>query len=108
MSLCDVKSRPTSAPPLIILITPLGRPVSWTNFANSINGAGANSDDFITTVLPAAKAGATFVAIKNICEFQGIMHAITPIGSLISTTSILGLSIFEMAISLFILSAKSA
>ena len=26
-----------------MLITPLGRPVLWTNFANSINGAGANS-----------------------------------------------------------------
>ena len=89
-------------------MTPFGRPVSCTNFANSIKGAGASSDDFITTVFPAAKAGATFVAIKNICEFHGMMHAMTPIGSRTSTTSILGLSMFGTGISLFILSAKSA
>ena len=65
-SLWEVNNLPTSAPPLIILMTPFGRPVSCTNFANSIKGAGASSDDFITTVFPAAKAGATFVAIKNI------------------------------------------
>ena len=47
--------------------------------------AGASSEDLITTVLPIANAGASLVAVRNICEFQGTIAAITPIGILVVT-----------------------
>ena len=58
-------------------------PVSSTSFANSNITAGASSDDLITTVFPIASAGANLVTVKSICEFQGIIAAITPIGILV-------------------------
>ena len=81
---CDVKALPHGSPnPVITFTTPLGIPVSSTNFANSNIVAGASSDAFITTVFPIASAGASFVAVKNICEFHGTIAAITPIGILV-------------------------
>ena len=82
--LCVVRAFPHGSPkPVITFTTPFGIPVSSTNFANSNNTAGANSDDLITTVFPIAKAGASLVTVNNICEFQGIIAAITPIGTLV-------------------------
>ena len=108
ISLWDVKFFPTSAPPLTRFITPFGNSTCSVSFANSAKGAGASSDDFITTVFPAASAGATLVAVKNICEFHGMIHAITPIGSLTSVTSISGLSMSEIIFVFSIFSASSA
>ena len=89
-----VKALPHGSPkPEITFTTPFGIPVSSTNFANSNIVAGANSEHLITTVLPIAKAGATFVAVKNIWEFQGMIAAITPIGILVVIAWIFGLSI---------------
>ena len=59
---------------------------------------------FITTVLPIARAGANFVAVKNICEFHGTIAAITPIGILVVIAWMFGLSIGKTVPS--ILSAK--
>ena len=47
----------------------------------------------MTTVFPIASAGASFVTVKSICEFQGIIAAITPIGILVVIAWIFGLSI---------------
>ena len=82
--LCVVSVLPHGSPnPVITFTTPLGIPVFSISFANSNITAGASSEDLITTVLPMARAGANFVAVKNICEFQGIIAAITPIGILV-------------------------
>ena len=58
-------------------------PAVMFEFANSNITAGASSDDLITTVFPIARAGASLVAVKNICEFHGTIAAITPIGILV-------------------------
>ena len=41
----------------------------------------ANSDGFHTTVLPAAKEGASFQVASRSGEFHGVMAATTPSGS---------------------------
>ena len=79
--------------PVTTFTTPFGIPVFSISFANSNIVAGANSDDLITTVFPIAKAGASLTAVNNICEFHGMIAAITPIGSLVVMACILGLSI---------------
>ena len=79
-----VSALPQGSPnPEITFTTPFGMPVSSTSFANSNIVAGASSEHLITTVFPIARAGANFVAVKNICEFQGTIAAITPIGILV-------------------------
>ena len=55
-----------SASPVITDITPGGKPACSINFANSNIGAGAISEALRITVQPAAKAGPSFVAVKNI------------------------------------------
>ena len=58
--------RPHGSPnPVRILITPGGKPALSTNSANLNRAAGACSEAFTTTVLPAAKAGAILVADRN-------------------------------------------
>ena len=46
--------------------TPAGNPAFSIKRANSSIGAGAISDAFKTTVQPAARAGPSFVAVRNI------------------------------------------
>ena len=61
-----VKTLPQgSGKPVIILITPGGNPLLSTNSANLNSAAGACSEAFTTTVLPAAKAGAILVAARK-------------------------------------------
>ena len=48
---------------------------------NIIMDAGVCSAGFITTVQPAARAGANFHAAINKGKFQGIICPTTPIGS---------------------------
>ena len=48
---------------------------------NSSAEAEVNSDGLMTTVLPAASAGASFHAARSSGEFQGTIAAITPSGS---------------------------
>ena len=83
----------SSANPVIIFITPLGISIVSIIFANSNKGAGAISEALITIVFPIARAGASLTAVKNICEFQGIIAATTPIGTLVVKTCISCLSI---------------
>jgi len=66
-----------------MLTTPWGKP------ASSINSATLNADNgvcyavFMTTVQPAAKAGANFQACIIKGTFQGIIWPTTPTGSLV-------------------------
>ena len=89
-----VKALPHGSPkPVTTFRTPFGKPVFSINFANSKITAGANSEDLRTTVFHIASAGASLVAVKNICEFQGTIAAITPIGILVVIAWTFGLSI---------------
>ena len=58
-----------------------GKPACSTSFMNSSTLADVNSDGLITTVLPAASAGASFHAVSSSGEFHGTMAATTPSGS---------------------------
>ena len=42
---------------------------------------------------PLLRAGASFTAVNNICEFHGMIAATTPIGILVVVTCMSGLSI---------------
>ena len=79
--------------PVITETTPSGMPASLINLAKYNREHGAISDAFIIIVHPAASAGASLVAVKNICAFQGTIAATTPIGSHEVNTCISGLSI---------------
>ena len=79
---CVTKASPTSAPkPVTTLINPAGNPAWVAKAANSSVEAEVYSEGLITTALPAAKAGATFHASNSNGEFQGVMQAVTPMGS---------------------------
>ena len=74
---------PTSGPvPLTRLNTPPGAPAASTISAKRIPLIGAISLGFNTTVQPAASAGATLQTIWFNGQFQGVISAATPIGSL--------------------------
>ena len=74
---------PTTGPyPVTTLTTPGGRPDSaMTSFMNSSSEADVNSEGLMTTVQPAASAGASFQVASISGEFQGVMKAHTPTGS---------------------------
>ena len=95
-----------SASPVMTETTPGGKPASSISRANSSIGAGAISDAFRTTLHPAASAGPSLVAARNICAFHGTTAATTPIGSRRVKTCMSGLSIGSTAPS--ILSASPA
>src|SRR5574342_467552 len=79
---CSTSGAPTSAPkPVTTLTTPGGNPASSTSLTNSSTDADVNSDGLITTVLPAASAGASFHAVNSSGEFHGTIAATTPSGS---------------------------
>ena len=79
---CSTSGAPTSAPkPVTTLTTPGGKPASSTSFMNSSADADVNSDGLMTTVLPAASAGASFHAVSSSGEFHGTIAATTPSGS---------------------------
>ena len=60
---------------------PGGKPASVISSAKPSVEAGACSDGLITTVHPAARAGATFQVISSSGEFHGVIAATTPTGS---------------------------
>ena len=79
---CSTSGAPTSGPkPVTTLTTPGGKPASSTSFMNSSAEADVNSDGLMTTVLPAASAGASFHVMSSSGEFHGMMAATTPSGS---------------------------
>ena len=65
----------------MMFTTPGGKPASSINLAKCSRGAGPSSEALSTTVQPAASAGASLTADKNIWEFHGTIAATTPIGS---------------------------
>ncbi len=80
---CSTSALPTSAPnPVTTLTTPGGRPASSRTATSWSVLTEVNSDGLITTVHPAASAGASFHASSSSGEFQGVMIAVTPTGSL--------------------------
>ena len=78
---CDTRLSPTWPRPVSTFSAPAGNPASsaMRSYSNPIWGV--ISDDFRTTVLPAAGAGASFCASSVSGEFHGLMAATTPIGT---------------------------
>jgi hypothetical protein len=63
------------------LTTPGGKPAWSISSAKPRVEAGECSDGLITTVHPAARAGASFHVISSSGEFHGVIAATTPTGS---------------------------
>ena len=61
--------------------TPGGKPAFSNRRPNSSAETEENSDGFQTTVLPAARAGASFHVASINGEFHGVIAATTPSGS---------------------------
>jgi len=73
---------PRVAPrPVTTLKAPGGRPHSAARAANSSKVSGASLDGLATTAFPAARAGAMVRVPIHSGPFQGMMWAVTPIGS---------------------------
>ncbi len=80
---CPAMTWPTSGPvPLTRLKTPLGAPAACITSAKRMPLIGAISLGFSTMVQPAASAGATLQTIWLSGQFQGVIRAATPTGSL--------------------------
>jgi hypothetical protein len=60
---CTTMASPASAPPVTRLTTPSGRPANAS--ARRRVASGVYGDGLTTTVLPAARAGATFQASRS-------------------------------------------
>ena len=79
---CSTSVGPTSPPkPVTVLTTPAGKPASANSLANSSVEAEVNSLGLMTTVHPAASAGASFHASSSSGEFHGVIATTTPSGS---------------------------
>src|SRR5215813_11168526 len=66
------------ARPCTSAATSWGIPASWRQSNSSTTDSGAFSDARLTTVHPAASAGATFRAWIETGKFQGVRHTATP------------------------------
>lgn len=78
---CFTNASPASSPrPLTRLNTPSGRPASLKICAHKDAESGVNSAGFRTTVLPVAKAGASFHDSSMNGVFHGVIRPATPIG----------------------------
>ena len=60
--------------------TPFGKPICAASSPSIVAVCGVISDGFATTVLPAARAGATFQVNRYSGRFHGEMHPATPRG----------------------------
>ena len=67
--------------PTTRLTLPAGKPASSKHFTNAIVAPAASLDGRITSVLPAASAGATLRASSSSGKFHGTKVATTPSGS---------------------------
>ena len=104
---CAIRIRPTSVEPVKLrwrttslrhstwpmaalcvlvstLITPAGMPARTASSAAARAVSGVSSAGLMTTVQPAAKAGATLRVIIASGKFHGVMAAHTPIGCLMT------------------------
>ncbi len=79
---CSTIIWPTFEPgPVTTFSTPGGSPTSSAMSASARAVNGVWLAGLITTVLPAASAGATFHAVSSSGKFHGTIAATTPIGS---------------------------
>jgi hypothetical protein len=69
-----------AASPVTMLITPAGIPARLARTPSANAEYGVNSDGLMTTVQPAARAGAALRVIIALGKFQGVIAATTPIG----------------------------
>ncbi len=67
------------------LSTPAGRPARCASSASARADNGVSLAGLITEVQPTANAGATLRVIMAMGKFQGVIAAVTPIGSLSTT-----------------------
>ena len=80
---CTDSCVPTPRPsPLTRLNTPAGKPASWIISANNRPESGAISEGFNTMVQPDASAGTALSTIWFMGQFQGVIKAVTPMGSI--------------------------
>ena len=87
-------SLPITLPlPVTMLMTPAGRPVSATTFANSVQFSGVSCEGLMTMVQPAMSAAPALRAMRKNGKFQGRMPATTPMGFLVSRMVSLGRSL---------------
>lgn len=77
---CLAKYAPISPKPFTMFTTPLGIPASCTNSATLRAERGVCSAVFMTTVHPAASAGASLYACMIKGTFQGMIWPTTPTG----------------------------
>ena len=73
-----------SASAVRMLSTPAGMPARMASSAKASALSGVASAGLITTLQPAASAGATLRVIIAMGKFQGVMAAHTPIGCLMT------------------------
>lgn len=82
MSRCRAMAAPAVGPkPVMMLTTPAGSPASRVSLPKASAGKGVCSAGLRTTVLPHARAGATFHATIESGPFHGIIWPQTPSGS---------------------------
>jgi hypothetical protein len=72
---------PMRPSPVTMLTTPFGKPACSMRRPNSSVETLACSDGLMTTVLPAASAGASLLASSGSGEFQAVISTATPSGS---------------------------
>src|SRR5439155_21180789 len=86
-----VSSAPISdAAPVMTLNTPFGTPARSASSTSASAENGVCEAGFNTTVQPAAIAGPALRVIMASGKFHGVMHATTPIGSLVTTMRLSG------------------
>ena len=78
------------AEPVTTLSTPVGMPARSASSASASAENGVCVAGLITTVQPAASAGAHLRVIMAFGKFHGVIAATTPIGSLITTMRLSG------------------
>ena len=79
---CATIIRPTLEPgPVTTFRTPGGMPTSWAISASARAVSGVWLAGLMITVLPQARAGATFQVASSSGKFQGTIAATTPTGS---------------------------
>ncbi len=81
---CVTRCSPTSRPPGTTLTAPRGTPASSRASARMKVLSGASGGGLITTVHPAARAGAVFQEARVTGAFQGMIAVTTPTGSFVT------------------------
>ena len=78
---CATRALPADGPPVSRLTTPRGKPACSQSSTSRTVLKGVCSAGLMITVLPQAKAGASFQAAIISGKFHGVISAQTPTGS---------------------------